>query len=611
MSLKPLSRSVSIIGIGVTKFGDCDETPELKGMSLQDMGAWACAAAMEDAGVNPRQIGKLAFGMVCSPCYNSLNYSPIFGFLEWVGMKGKAGIYQNDGCATGMNIFNHAVEAVASGRYDIAICCDVDSTRHTQSPDKPSHIRYPTNEYKNLYGRDFVGANGWMDSAFARWNGSAFTQFDNTARHYIKDTGITAEQLEEAFIEYAITARHQGKLNPKAYAQTTWEEVAKQHGFDDVRAYLKSNFNPKISQYLRPSSFAMLDEGAAAIIVCASDIAGQFKQMPIEVVNTAQFDMSCLTPDIWSKLTRGAIKQLYEVTGYKPEDIEYMQSQDSDFADALIGAEAAGYLPKGEGWKYFRDGRTRFDKEKPMNTDGGWPSVGHAFAATTLAAMSECILQMRGQAGERQIPTPPKVSMMRGCGGGTSLTVTLFKTLESGTQKKFVVEAPKFKPQPFTKIFYEGLEMGKFLGMKCTECDNVEFPPFPICNKCGHIGNEWAELSGDVTVNEVYMTGAAFTTREFAPYAPLFGAEVTLAEGSEFTSLLFGVTPDTFEKIHNSVPLKGKLVVMPYIGQDFNSFAVGIYGAFPKPKGGVGFQATKEYEMMVSGHGSEIKEDSK
>lgn len=125
-----LSRSVSIIGVGMTKYGDPAENPELEGMSLQDMAAWACADAMEDAGVNPRDIGKLVMGMVCSPVYNSETLSPNHGFLEYIGMKGKAAVYHNEVCATSMNCLNEAIEAVASGRCDVAMCVDSDSVRY-------------------------------------------------------------------------------------------------------------------------------------------------------------------------------------------------------------------------------------------------------------------------------------------------------------------------------------------------------------------------------------------------------------------------------------------------------------------------------------------------
>ena len=73
MALKPLSRSVSIIGVGATQFGTPFDTPELKDLSFQDMGAWAVLDAFQDAGVNPREVDHLIFGSTSSPLNNSMN----------------------------------------------------------------------------------------------------------------------------------------------------------------------------------------------------------------------------------------------------------------------------------------------------------------------------------------------------------------------------------------------------------------------------------------------------------------------------------------------------------------------------------------------------------
>jgi len=601
MTLKPMSRSVSIIGVGMTKYGDPADTPEIKGMSLQDLAAWAALSAMEDAGVNPRQVDRLVMGMACSSYYNSDTMTPVHGFLEFVGMKGKAGVYHNEACATAQNCFDEAVTDVASGRYDIAICVDTDSTRYFSEPEKPSCYRHPSNEYKQYYGRNWGGGATAIDTAYIRWTGATYAAMDSCGRHYIRNTGVTADELDDATIGAAITARHHGALDPFAYARDTWEAKAKERGYDDAKAYLKSKYNPKVTEYLRPSGIAVLDEGAAAVVVCATDIAKKFKQQPIEVVNIAQCDMSVLTPNVEQRMTRGAIKQLYDATGYKPEDIEYLQTTDMDVLDLVDSAEAVGYLPQSEGWKYFRDGRTSFDKDKPINTNGGTFGVGHAFAATPMAGIVETVWQMRGQAGQRQIPKPPRVAMVRLQGGNQSVSISILKTSgvpKGGAEPK--MGTPKFKPQPLVKQFYEGLDKGKFLGTKCPACGNVEFPPYPACNKCGTVCNDLVELSGDVTVDEVFAVPPIFTTEVLAPYKPVFSTEAQLAEGAEITCLLFGVTPETYEKTRDSVPLKGKLVVMPNTISGFNTFAVGINGAVPIPKA-VEAKASEEFDRLRAG----------
>ena len=216
---------------------------------------------------------------------------------------------------------------------------------------------------------------------------------------------------------------------------------------------------------------------------------------------------------------------------------------------------------------------------------------------------------MRGQAGARQIPKAPKVSLMRGTGSGQQVNFTLFKTPESSKAKfGLAPAASSYKAQPLVKKFYEGLDEGKFYGMKCPHCGNVEFPPYPICNKCGHIGTELIEVSGDAEVLEIYKAPSAFTAPPFAPYAPLFNAYVRLAEGSEFNSLVFGCTVDTYDSIKNTVPIKAKLVAVPYVGEGFNTFGVSINGVLPDPTK-ENEEAKKAYDKFMHGGSQDLVEE--
>jgi len=166
------------------------------------------------------------------------------------------------------------------------------------------------------------------------------------------------------------------------------------------------------------------------VILCATDIAKKFKQTPIEVVNIRQADFSVNVPNNEQRMTRKCIQDLYDCTGYTADDLDFMICADMDLLDMIDSAEASGYLPQGKGWEYFRDGRTRFDSDKPMNTNGGGHSFGHAYGATALAMYGEAVKQMRGQAGERQINPPPKVTLYKGQGATHSASAAILRTVE-------------------------------------------------------------------------------------------------------------------------------------------------------------------------------------
>ena len=430
MSGKKLSRSVSIIGVGSTKFGSPFETEELKDLSFQEYGAWAVMDALEDANVNPREVDHLCVGSVSSPTNNALNISPQFGFLEWCGMKGKSANYQCAGCASGLMVFDQAVDMVAGGRCDIVVAVDMEINQTVTAPNRPSHMRYPFSEYANLYGyKPLLGVNG-VDTSYQRWLGAQFIAQDSCGRHYMKDTGISQDDLEDGVIGACVTCREHGALGPDCYLQTTFDEVAASYGYDNVTDYMKGPMDPYFSDMNRVNYTGVMCEGAAAVVICASDIAKNYTDKAVEVVNVIESNYSVGTPDNERKMNRDLADQIYESTGYKPEDIEYLATTNMDQYDMIDSAEALGYLPKGEGWKYFRDGKTRFDAEKPINTDGGTQGLGHAYAASALHNYKELVLQMRGEAGDRQIPNPPKVAMMRGQGATHVATVAIMRMLE-------------------------------------------------------------------------------------------------------------------------------------------------------------------------------------
>ncbi len=155
------------------------------------------------------------------------------------------------------------------------------------------------------------------------------------------------------------------------------------------------------------------------------------------------------------------------------------------------------------------------------------------------------------------------------------------------------------KYEPITKKFYDGLDEGKFLGLKCKNCGHIEFPPYPACNECGNIGNEWVDLAdADVVIHEIYSISPMMTIGDFMPYAPLFSCEASIEEGGiEFTSLIFGINKKNYKEIREQVPLHGKLVVMPMDG--YNSFAVSYNGAKPVAKGQKGAMDTaKTLDML-------------
>jgi acetyl-CoA C-acetyltransferase len=70
----------------------------------------------------------------------------------------------------------------------------------------------------------------------------------------------------------------------------------------------------------------------------------------------------------------------------------------------LVLMEDLGFSERGAAWQDVLDGVFDLDGDMPVNTDGGLKSFGHPVGATGLRMLFECWQQLRGEAGERQVP---------------------------------------------------------------------------------------------------------------------------------------------------------------------------------------------------------------
>ena len=117
-------------------------------------------------------------------------------------------------------------------------------------------------------------------------------------------------------------------------------------------------------------------------------------------------------------------------TGNQQVTVTLPTANDFIITSHLVSAEIAGYLPYGEGWKYICEGRTAWDGDKPINTNGGRTSFGHAHAASGLADVYEACKQLWGECGGHQVKKQPRTAMLRGYGGAQNVAAVLLRTLD-------------------------------------------------------------------------------------------------------------------------------------------------------------------------------------
>ena len=111
------------------------------------------------------------------------------------------------------------------------------------------------------------------------------------------------------------------------------------------------------------------------------------------------------------------------------------------------------------------------------------------------------------------------------------------------------------KLEKVVEKFYEGLEEGKFLGRKCTECGAVEFPPVYACNTCGCIDMEWVEISGKAVMKSIVMPAALSSKPEYSQMGQIAYGEVQIEEGASFNAVVKGINKKKRKELLDKLPV--------------------------------------------------------
>jgi acetyl-CoA C-acetyltransferase len=90
----------------------------------------------------------------------------------------------------------------------------------------------------------------------------------------------------------------------------------------------------------------------------------------------------------------------------------------------LVLMEDLGFAPRGQAWKEVLAGTFDLDGDLPVNPDGGLKSFGHPIGASGLRMLYECWLQLRGEAGPRQISNGKRLALTHNLGGAPGRCVS-------------------------------------------------------------------------------------------------------------------------------------------------------------------------------------------
>jgi acetyl-CoA C-acetyltransferase len=215
--------------------------------------------------------------------------------------------------------------------------------------------------------------------------------FAMIARRHMHDYGTRREHLAAV----AVKNHANGALNPGAHMRKV--------------ITLEQALNGKpVADPLTVYDCSLISDGAAAVILAPLERAAEFTDKPVRVLGIAQAsDYVALDrkPYITTfPAVRRAAAQAYRMAGVEAKDIQFAELHDCFTIAEIIATEDLGFVEPGEGGPYAAAGCTLRGGARPVNSSGGLKSKGHPVGATGVVQICDLVLQMRGEAGDWQIP---------------------------------------------------------------------------------------------------------------------------------------------------------------------------------------------------------------
>jgi acetyl-CoA acetyltransferase len=152
---------------------------------------------------------------------------------------------------------------------------------------------------------------------------------------------------------------------------------------------------------------APISDGAAAAVLCSPAGLASLSADSGRAVRVRASVLRSATERGWSALDahigRLAALAAYEEAGLGAHEIDVVELHDATAFSELMLTESLGLCPRGEGGVLAESGATSMGGHVPVNPSGGLECKGHPVAATGLGQIYELVLQLRGEAGPRQV----------------------------------------------------------------------------------------------------------------------------------------------------------------------------------------------------------------
>jgi acetyl-CoA C-acetyltransferase len=360
-------RSVSVIGIGETRFGRFPDR------SLGDLIREAGGKALADAAIDKKRIQALYMSNFNAQFFCGQGHlGPLAA--EELGLGAIPTLRVEGACASGSLAFRQALIAVSSGLYDLVLVGGVEKMAHQSTATITTGI-----------------ASASAVSQEAEVGATFPALFAMIANRYFHEYGNIRYEMALCAVQNHENAR----LNPDAHLQKaiSMEQVIQ---------------GQPVADPLTIYDCSLVSDGAVFVVVAATDLTkATCQKRRVEVIGSGQagdaLSLAAKGSLTSFAATQRAAGEAYAMAGVKPADISFAEVHDCFTITQLINIEDLGFFAKGRAATAIAAGKTALRGEIPINPSGGLKAKGHPIGATGLSQIFEVVTQLRGDGGDRQL----------------------------------------------------------------------------------------------------------------------------------------------------------------------------------------------------------------
>jgi len=297
------------------------------------------------------------------------------------------------GGATASAMIMHAAQSIDAGMADAVACVFADAPLQPPAPD--------------------TGKSGGAGAAygFGRGLNASYGQFGVNAQY--------AFVARRHMHLYGTTNDHLGAV---AVAQREWANMNPAAQFYDTPMTMEDYHASRwIAEPFHLFDCCLVSNGGLAVIVTSADRAKSLKHPPVYILGMGQGHPGGDPMDTLVSGAPLAKATAFKMAGIELGDINFAELYDCYTFTVLVTLEDYGFCKKGEGGPFVAAGNVRPGGALPVNTGGGQLSSFYMWGMTPVA---EGVVQMRGEAGRRQVPRHD-IGLVSGNGGILSTHGTL------------------------------------------------------------------------------------------------------------------------------------------------------------------------------------------